>query len=92
MVRQRLDGGFGDEDVDFALDGVEGDGVVRCVWGEDCDGGAWWEGVDCGFVGGGVDAVFCGVGVERGVELVVDVCDVFGEMFTWKCQWKRRIV
>lgn len=30
--------GFGDEDMDAALDGVERDGVVSRVWGEDGDG------------------------------------------------------
>jgi hypothetical protein len=69
--------------VNFALDGVEGDGVVRCVWCEDCDGGAGGEGVDCGFVGIWIDLVVCGVGFEGCVEVVVDFCDVFGEVFTW---------
>jgi len=50
--------------VDFALDGVEGDWVVRCVWSEDCDCVAWGKGVDGGFVGFGIADVIGGVGGE----------------------------
>lgn len=81
VVLEGFDRGFGNEDVDLALDGVEGYRVVRCVWGEDCDGVAGGEGVDGGFVGGGVGLAVCGVGFEGGVEAVVEVGDVLCEMF-----------
>lgn len=73
--------GLGDEDVDAALDGVEGYGVVRRVGREDRDGIAGREGVDGGFVGfrvagGGVG----GEGGEGSVEIVVDVADVLLEV------------
>jgi hypothetical protein len=63
--------------VDLALDCVEGDWVVRCVGCEDCYGVAWRKGIDCGFVGLGVDFVVCGVGFEGGIEVVVELADVF---------------
>lgn len=67
--------------MDFPLNGVESDGIVRCIWGENCDSRARGEGVDCGFVGFWVTFVVCGVGVEGGVEAVVDLGDIFVEMF-----------
>ena len=81
VLGEVLDGGFGDEDVDVAADGVEGDGVVGWVGGEDCDGVAGGEGVNGGFVGFWV--VGGGVGWEGGegdVEVVVDRGDVFLEV------------
>lgn len=39
MVFQQLCSGLGDQDVDLALDGVQGDGIVGGVGGEDCDCG-----------------------------------------------------
>ena len=83
VVLEGLDGRFGDQDVDLAFDGVQGYGVVRCVWGEDGDGVAGGEGVDGGFVGGGVGLAVGGVGFEGGVEAVVEVGDVLCEMFAW---------
>lgn len=82
VVGEELGGGFGDHDVDAAADGVEGDGVVRGVRGEDCDCGAGGEGVDGGFVGfrvagGGVG----GEGFKGSVEIVVDLGDIFVEVF-----------
>ena len=50
MVLEQLCGRLGDEDVDLALDGVEGDWVVCCVGSEDGDGIAWRKSVDCCFV------------------------------------------
>lgn len=38
VVGKELGCGFGDQDVDLALDGVEGDGKMGWVGGEDCDG------------------------------------------------------
>lgn len=76
-----LDGGLGDQDVDPALDGVQGDGEVSWVWGEDGDCGAFAEGVDGGFVGVRVGGVVGGEGGEGGVEVVVDLGDVFVKVF-----------
>jgi hypothetical protein len=53
---------------------------MRSVGGEDCYSGARGESVDCGFVCVGVGFVIFGVGVERGIESVVDLRDVFVEM------------
>ena len=40
MVREGLGGWLGDEDVDLALDRIEGYREVGGVWGEDGDSGA----------------------------------------------------
>jgi len=80
VVLEQLDGGLGEEDVDAALDGVEGDGVVGGVRGEDGDGVAGLEAVDGGLVGVRVDLVVGGEGVERGVEPVVGLRDVAVEV------------
>jgi len=83
VVGKGLDCGFGDEDVDFSFDGVEGDGVVGGVWREDRDGVAGGERVDCGLVGMGVDGVVGGVRGEGCVEVVVELGYVFVEVFAW---------
>src|SRR6266536_524811 len=49
MMFEGFDGGLCYEDVDFAFDGVESDGVVRGVGGEDCYCVAGGERVDGGF-------------------------------------------
>jgi hypothetical protein len=67
--------------VDLSLDGIEGNRVVRCVWGEDRDCGTWGESVDGCFIGFGVAFVIWRVGVEGGVEAIVDLGNVFVEMF-----------
>jgi hypothetical protein len=82
-VRERFYGGLGDQDVDFALDGVEGYRVVGCVWREDCYCVAGGEGVDCGFVGVWVAGGVGGVGGEGCVEIVVELGDVLVQVFTW---------
>lgn len=51
LVLEGFDGGFGDENVDLAFNGVEGDAVMGCVWGKDRDGVSWRESVNGGFVG-----------------------------------------
>lgn len=84
VVLQQLDGRLGDEDVDAALDGVQRDGVVRGIRGEDGDGVAGLEQVDGGLVGVGVDLVVGGEGVEGGVEVVVDLGDVSVEMLAYR--------
>lgn len=80
VVLELLDGGLGDEDVDAALDGVEGNGEMGRVRGEDGDGVAGLEAVDGGLVGVGVFLVVGGEGVERGVEAVVDLGNVLVKM------------
>jgi hypothetical protein len=60
VVLQQLCGGLGDHDVDFALDGVQGDGEMRGVWSEDGDGTARLQGVNCCLVGVGVGLVVGG--------------------------------
>lgn len=81
---EELDGGFGDHDVDFALDGVEGDRVVGGVRGEDGDCVSGIEGVDCGFVGLWVAFFGAREGVEAGVEAVV------WEGMLWLAPWMGR--
>lgn len=76
----RLDCWFGDKDVDLALDGVECNWVVSGIGGEDGDGITWGEGIDGFLVGFCVSLIVCWVGIEGCVEVVVDVCDVLGEM------------
>lgn len=63
-MREGLDSGLGYQDVDLAFDCVEGDGVVCCVWGEDCYCVAGGEGVDGCFVAFGIDFVVGGVGFK----------------------------
>ncbi len=75
-----LDGGLGDEYVDTALDGVHCNGEVGWVGCENCDGGAFGESVDGGFVGVGVGGIVGGEGGEGGVEVVVNLGDVFVEV------------
>lgn len=72
VVGEELRRGLGDQDVDLALDGVQGDRVVGRVGREDGDGGAGLEGVDGGLVGFRVGLVVGGEGLERDVETVVD--------------------
>ena len=81
VVCEGLDGGFGDQHMDLAFYGVEGDRVVRCVWREDRDCVAGGERVDGGLVGIGVDFVVGWVGGEGCVEAVVELRDVFMQMF-----------
>lgn len=54
MVRKELSGGLGDEDVDLALNGVQGDREVSRVGSEDCDGRAGLESINGCFIGIGV--------------------------------------
>jgi hypothetical protein len=84
VVREGLDGRLGYEDMDLALDSVESDWVVCCVWCEDSDSRAGGEGVYGGLVGIGVSFVVRGVGFEGGVKAVVDLGDIFVKMFAWK--------
>ena len=51
VLREVLDSRLCDQNVETATDGVESDGVVCCVWGEDCDGVAGGERFDSSLVG-----------------------------------------
>ena len=81
VVLESLDRWLSDEHVDFAFDGVESDRIVGGIWGEDGDGGTGGEGIDGGFVGIGVGGIVRRVRLKGGVEVIVDICDVFGQMF-----------
>jgi hypothetical protein len=81
MVCEGLDGGFGYQDVDLALDGVQSDGVMCCVGCEDCDCVAGGEGIDCGFVRVGIFRIIRRVGFEGGIESIVDIRDILVQMF-----------
>lgn len=80
VLGEELRRGLGDEDVDAALDGVEGDGIVRGVRGEDGECGSFGQSVDCGLVGVWVGGGVRRIGREGDVELVVYVGDVLLEM------------
>lgn len=54
VVLELLDSGLGEQDVDAALNGVEGDRVVSSIGCEDGDGVTGLQGVNCGLVGVGV--------------------------------------
>lgn len=54
VVLELLDSGLGEQDVDAALNGVEGDGVVSGIGCEDGDGVTGLQGVNGGLVGVGV--------------------------------------
>lgn len=69
--------------MDLALDGIESYRVVRCVWCEDRDCGTGGEGVNGGLVCFRVAFVVGRIRVEGCVETVVDLGDVFVEMFAW---------
>jgi hypothetical protein len=86
VVCKGFDRGFGDEDVDLSFDGVQSDGVVCCVWSEDCDGVAGEEGIDCFLVGFGIAGVIWRVGVEGDIEIIVDLGDVFVEMLSYEAR------
>lgn len=66
VVREELDGGLGDEDVDAALDGVYGNGVMSGVRSKDGDGIAGVEGVDGLLIGVRIDSILR-VGVKGGI-------------------------
>lgn len=54
MVGKELSSGLGDEDVDLALNGVQGDREVGRVGGKDCDGRTRLESIDGCFIGIGI--------------------------------------
>lgn len=57
MIREELGCRLGNEDVDPALDGIQGDGEVRGIGGEDGNGRAGLESINGCFVGIGVGLV-----------------------------------
>lgn len=71
VVREQLRGGLGDQHVDLALDGVQSNGEMGRVGGENGDGGARLQGVNGGLVGIGVGLVVGGIGIKRGIQSVV---------------------
>lgn len=81
MVLEQFGRGFGDENVNPALDGVKRNRVMRGVWGEDGDGAAGGERVDGGLVGFGIRGGVGGIRGEGGVEAIVDIGDVLLQMF-----------
>ena len=83
VIAEELGRGLGDQNVDFALNGVQGNGVVGWVGSKDSDCGACGEGVDSGFVGFWVGGVIGGKGGEGDVEVVVDFGDVLLKMRAW---------
>lgn len=76
VVGEELGCGFGDHDVDAALDGVEGDRVVGGVWREDGYRVARGQSIDGGFIGFGVALIVGRVGCEGCGEVVVGEGDV----------------
>jgi len=83
VVLESFDGWFGDEHVNLALDSIERNGIVSGIRSEDSDGGTRGQGINCGFVGIGVSGIIGGVRFEGGVEIIVDIGDVFREMLAW---------
>lgn len=83
VVLQQLCGGLGDHDVDFTLDGVQGNGEVGGVRSEDGDGAAGLQGVDCCLVGVGIGLVVGGEGLEGNIQAIVDLRDVLAKMLAW---------
>lgn len=51
VVLKCLGSRLGDEDVDFALNGVQCDWEMGGVWCEDCDCITRLQGINCGLVG-----------------------------------------
>lgn len=80
VVGEELSRGLRDQHVVAPFDGVEGDGEVGGVGGEDGDGAALREVIDGLFVGIGVGGGVGGIGGETDVEVVVDLGDVFLEV------------
>jgi hypothetical protein len=80
LVLESLDCWLGDEDVDLALDGIEGDWVMSGIGCEDGDSVTWGESIDCLLVCLCVSLVVRWEGLEGGIEVVVDVCDVLCKM------------
>lgn len=68
--------------MDTALDGVQGDGVVRRIRCEDGDGCALGQGINGGLVGFWIGRIVVGEGLEGHVEPVVGVGDVRLEVLT----------
>ena len=85
MVFKGLDCRLGDQDVDFPLNCIEGNWVVSCVWGENGYGRAGCEGINGCLIRLWVLLVIRRVGFEGGIEAIVDIGDILGEMLAWIC-------
>jgi hypothetical protein len=62
--------------MDLASNGIEGNGIVSCVWREDGDCIARAQGVNRRLVGVRIASVVGRIGVETGVKTIVDLGDV----------------
>lgn len=71
VLGKKLDCGFCDHYVYFALDGIEGDGIMGWIGCEDGDRISGTEGVDCFLVGFWVTFFIAWKGFKAGVEAVV---------------------
>jgi hypothetical protein len=67
VVFEGLDCGFGDQDMDFALDGVESNGVMCRIRCEDGDGISGGQSINGFLVGFSIAFVVGGVGGEGGI-------------------------
>jgi hypothetical protein len=86
MMVEKLDGRFGDEDMDASLDCIQCYGIVRGIGSEDCDyaisvllcvgirrltGAAFRKCVNCLLVSVGIALSLLGILVELGVQPIV---------------------
>lgn len=83
VVREGLDGGFGNHDVNTALDSIKGYGEVGGIRGEDGDGIAGGEGIDGRLVRFWINGLIVRERVEGGVQVVVSLGDVLVKMLAW---------
>lgn len=67
VMFERLDRGLGDQHVDAALDGIQGNWVMCRIWREDGDGIAGTQSINGGLVGIWVFGVICRERLEGGV-------------------------
>lgn len=87
MVFEEFDGRFCKKNMNFVFDCIECDWVVSWVRCEDGNCIIRFELVNCSFIGIWVFFVVGGKGVEGGFEFIVNLCNVFVEVFV--CLWYR---
>ena len=80
VVGKKLSCRFCDQDMVFALNGVECDGVVCCVWGKDSDGGVGWKSVDGGLVGVWICRLVRWVAGKGNIDVIVSEGDILVQM------------